>query len=369
MQYPTSNCTRRLSDRIQVEPRTSPFRRERRRQAIERIGIFLQEPAGDGCSEHGIPRRGCLHPGWDHPVPQAIPQKIRASVAGVLTPPNACLRQVRHDFAAAQSKKGPQVSESLGHPLHRPRRCQRRGPASTRQADEHRFRNVILVMPQPEHAAPGRAHLRMQECEPRLTRLGFRGRLRGTPPATCPKAQTERLGDLPAEFLVAIRSTATEPVIEVKHLQPRAAFRPVSPEKQQQCCRVGTTRMGDNPGPAAGSGFQDFRMQSVLRQERAKSLRRCCPVTTGRLYSFTPSHPGPCPPGPTSCRPAGFHIQANARYSLPKYGTSAAGIRTRPSASRLFSRSAASTRGTARPDPFSVCTSSGRPDCRWRNRI
>ena len=40
---------------------------------------------------------------------------------------------------------------------------------------------------------------------------------------------------------------------------------------------------------------------------------------------------------------------------------SAAGILTRPSASRLFSRIAARTRGTARPEPLSVCTSSALP--------
>jgi len=49
------------------------------------------------------------------------------------------------------------------------------------------------------------------------------------------------------------------------------------------------------------------------------------------------------------------------RYSLRNIGTRTAGRRTRPSACRLFSSRAESTRGTARPEPLMVCTNSGYP--------
>ena len=50
---------------------------------------------------------------------------------------------------------------------------------------------------------------------------------------------------------------------------------------------------------------------------------------------------------------------AETRRSTPRYGTSASGTRTDPSAAWLFSRRAMIVRGNATPEALSVCTNSG----------
>ena len=52
--------------------------------------------------------------------------------------------------------------------------------------------------------------------------------------------------------------------------------------------------------------------------------------------------------------------------SPPMYGRSASGTTTLPSGCWYCSRMAIITRGSARPDPLSVCTYSGRPLAVWR---
>lgn len=51
----------------------------------------------------------------------------------------------------------------------------------------------------------------------------------------------------------------------------------------------------------------------------------------------------------------------SSRSKPPRYGRNATGTVTEPSAFWKFSSTATSVRPTARPDPFSVCTSSGLP--------
>ena len=98
--------------------------------------------------------------------------------------------------------------------------------------------------------------------------------------------------------------------------------------------------------PLVGPG-DDRGMQPASGQERGQRAAAARPSGTAAA---------------SSSRWRRRRAQANVRCDFPKWGTRASGIRTRPSASRLFSRIAARTRGTARPEPFSVCTSSALPD-------
>lgn len=62
-------------------------------------------------------------------------------------------------------------------------------------------------------------------------------------------------------------------------------------------------------------------------------------------------------------RPAAaqFDDASSSRSTPPRYGRSAAGTVTDPSAFWKFSSTATSVRPTASPEPFSVCSSSGLP--------
>ena len=115
----------------------------------------------------------------------------------------------------------------------------------------------------------------------------------------------------------------------------------------------------------------------LMRRSLAQSQRLGCGGGGGIRTPADRYQPGLFSRQLRSTTPAPLHegVYRIGRYLLvggarcvrpPRYGCSAAGSFTLPSGCAPCSRSAARTRGTASPEPFNVCTSSGFSPCAVR---
>ena len=172
--------------------------------------------------------------------------------------------------------------DNLSPQVHGPGCRQPGGAAAPRQTHEHRFSNVILLVPEPEHAGPKRAKFQLKEMESRRPCLGFaRPRAGGSPPAR-PEPHLERRTEAPAKDFVAPRRTAAQAVVEVQCHQFFAASGPVRPQQQQERERIGTAGKSHRPRAPGrrllGPPRQDRRMQPVARKRRGQFCRAFGPV-------------------------------------------------------------------------------------------
>ena len=113
-------------------------------------------------------------------------------------------------------------------------------PAAACQTHEHRFGNVVLVVPEPERPGPDPVHPLSKERETRRPRLFFACGRRDPLPATDAQPHTERGAHAPAESLVGASRAPAQTMVEMQghQLTPPASTTAFASSRERRCART-----------------------------------------------------------------------------------------------------------------------------------
>ena len=102
---------------------------------------------------------------------------IRDSIGRVFAPSGARGAQRLDDLRLFQREQRAQMHTPARHRVDRARRRKPRRAAPARQAHEHRLRDVVLLVPEPQGAAP----LGVEKFQARRAQIRFRSKETGKP--------------------------------------------------------------------------------------------------------------------------------------------------------------------------------------------
>lgn len=153
--------------------------------------------------------------------------------------------------------------------LNGSRRRQSTGAAAARQAHEHRFCDVVLLMAEPEDA-----RVLFKKSHPRGARRG----LAGAEVPTWPRPRHESDAELPArsgaEPRIGVRLRTTQAMVEMQRAQGAPTLRPVGPHEQQEGERIRAARKRHGPTRAPRRSIRPChhrRVQSLAREDRCET--------------------------------------------------------------------------------------------------
>jgi len=156
-------------------------------------------------------------------------------VGSVLSPRNPCFLQMRENPILAQAEKGPDVNPSTRETLDGARRQEAVEPTASCQTHEHAFRNIVLLMTEPQGTSPFRTHHSIEKFKAGFPCVGFTCRwVSAVLPTSRTKGHPQRTTDLPAKHGISIRRQPAQCVIEMKRHQILAMSRPMRPDQKEQ---------------------------------------------------------------------------------------------------------------------------------------
>lgn len=131
-----------------LQPAATIQRTQTIEPCFQRSLVFLQQIPGTRHTRRHV-TTGSLLPPRQHFATHTITQIAVARVAGIFPPRDSGFAQQRNDFHMTQAEQRTQVHAAAGERLHGTRCRQPAGTAATREAHQHGFGDIILLVTEP----------------------------------------------------------------------------------------------------------------------------------------------------------------------------------------------------------------------------